>query len=305
LTLPAELSPAAGRDAVIEFVATHLTPKGIVADVAIHRDPKNRNPHAHVLSTVRPLGPEGWSKTKIREFKPELEGVYRPAWEAICNRQLEREGHQVRVDHRSKIEQYRDAYYLDPTNVPDHLKLAPQAKRGARVDRLIAKGEIEHPIVQGYYNRQHRAEVTWGVEKRDAELEVVAEHFTTFAQQILSAVEIQDRQELQRLAEITDMNRRAIEQAEPPNGSPTHMMAGVFGELTEFATEFQRDLSISQGRADFERVRALESMLETGKTVAPDTPAATPRLDHLGRSPEQVERDRQRLLGRDGPSLGR
>lgn len=76
----------------------------MVADVAIHRNPGN--PHAHIMLTIRKMGPDGLASTKSREWnKPEMLEKWREQWAVECNRALERAGHEERVDHRSLTEQ--------------------------------------------------------------------------------------------------------------------------------------------------------------------------------------------------------
>ena len=76
----------------------------MVADIALHapgREGDDRNHHAHILLTIREIGPEGFT-TKNREWnaKELLEG-WRAAWAQDTNRALERCGAHERVDHRT------------------------------------------------------------------------------------------------------------------------------------------------------------------------------------------------------------
>ena len=66
LALPVELAPEDQRGLVRGFVAEQFVERGMVADVAVHRD-KEGNPHAHVMLTMRSVGPEGFGK-KVREW---------------------------------------------------------------------------------------------------------------------------------------------------------------------------------------------------------------------------------------------
>lgn len=74
--IPRELSPAEGMAAVRGFVAAELVSKGMVADIAFHDTQAKdggRQPHAHVMLTMRNLTGDGfWSE------KPGLERC-RPA----------------------------------------------------------------------------------------------------------------------------------------------------------------------------------------------------------------------------------
>lgn len=54
------------RVLIEEFVQDQFVNRGMVADVAIHRDDEN-NPHAHVLTTVRPLTKMETGETKQKK----------------------------------------------------------------------------------------------------------------------------------------------------------------------------------------------------------------------------------------------
>src|SRR5699024_2321219 len=67
IALPVELNHAEQEDLVREYVQENFVSRGMVADVAIHRDDEN-NPHFHLMTTIRPFNPDGsWGKksTKI------------------------------------------------------------------------------------------------------------------------------------------------------------------------------------------------------------------------------------------------
>uniref|UniRef100_UPI00344C6CB4 MobQ family relaxase n=1 Tax=Carnobacterium sp. TaxID=48221 RepID=UPI00344C6CB4 len=66
IALPIELSKEQQLELTKEYVQTNFVDKGMVADVAIHRDDLT-NPHFHVMLTIRPFKQDGsWgSKAKI------------------------------------------------------------------------------------------------------------------------------------------------------------------------------------------------------------------------------------------------
>ena len=79
-----------------DFVREQFQRKGMIADVNIHAPGAkgdDRNYHAHILLTMRRIGPEGFGP-KVREWnsREQLEN-WRAAWERIQNRYLERHGH--------------------------------------------------------------------------------------------------------------------------------------------------------------------------------------------------------------------
>src|SRR3954468_22770697 len=78
-------------------------------------------PHAHVMLTMREVGPEGFGP-KAREWNrvAELQG-WREAWAQSANERLAVLGHEVRIDHRSFKEQ---GLALEPQN-----KIGPAGMR--------------------------------------------------------------------------------------------------------------------------------------------------------------------------------
>lgn len=123
VALPAELDLEQQRQLVRDWVAATFTPSGAVVDVAIHHDKDDRNPHAHLMTSMRSIGPEGWSKQKLRQWE-ERSAVteWRASWADHVNQALERAGHEACVDHRSYAEQ--DAH------LPEELRREPTRKVG-------------------------------------------------------------------------------------------------------------------------------------------------------------------------------
>ena len=116
-----------------EFVQQCFVDKGMVADLAIHQPDKGDggipNPHFHVLTTMRPINPDGtWGQKQKREYlvdengdpvldsngkskfnavattdwhTPETLEAWRKAWCDMVNEAFERKGLNERIDHRS------------------------------------------------------------------------------------------------------------------------------------------------------------------------------------------------------------
>ncbi|MBI9109520.1 MAG: MobA/MobL family protein [Spirochaetales bacterium] len=99
--LPTALNLEEQKTIVREFVADNFTKHGMIADWSIH-DSAGKNPHVHMMVTMREVGPEGWSKTKDRELnKKKYIFEQREAWAKTTNKQLERAGLNIRIDHRT------------------------------------------------------------------------------------------------------------------------------------------------------------------------------------------------------------
>lgn len=103
--LPRELSYEQNIAMVREYVADHFVTKGMVADVAIHdKDASDgdRNPHVHVMFTLREVDENGLAPTKNREWnlKHQLY-AWREGWETVQNRHLEAAGVDVSISMES------------------------------------------------------------------------------------------------------------------------------------------------------------------------------------------------------------
>lgn len=74
VALPRELSEDEQEKLAIEYCKEAFVDKGMVADIAIHRDDVG-NPHFHVMLTVRPFNENGtWGIKAKREYKFDSEG---------------------------------------------------------------------------------------------------------------------------------------------------------------------------------------------------------------------------------------
>ncbi len=105
IAIPHQLSDDARTGVIRRFVQEQLVSKGLIADVSWHAPPEegdHRNYHAHVMVTTRTLEPDGFGN-KIRGWneKEKLLIQWREAWAKTANAALEREGIDVRLDHRS------------------------------------------------------------------------------------------------------------------------------------------------------------------------------------------------------------
>lgn len=131
VALPNELSKEEQFELTKEYVQTNFVDRGMVADVAIHRDDIN-NPHFHVMLTVRPFNQDGsWgnkSKTvyifdengekkrtstgNIKSKKvdstnwksKEIMFEWRKNWSSLTNKYLENAGSTQRISEKSFAE---------------------------------------------------------------------------------------------------------------------------------------------------------------------------------------------------------
>lgn len=158
IALQNELTMEENIELAREFVQRCFVDKGMVADLAIHQPDKGDggipNPHFHVLTTMRPINPDGtWGQKQKREYlvdkngdpvldsngKPKFNAVattdwhcpetleaWRKAWCEMVNEAFERNGITERIDHRSYERQGLD--------------LIPTIHEGPTVRQMEAKG---------------------------------------------------------------------------------------------------------------------------------------------------------------------
>lgn len=74
--------------------------------MAIHEgrseDPTKNNPHAHVLLTDRPVGPDGFCSKKNRDWNSTAQlRLWRKQWADIQNRFFKEKGMEIQVSHES------------------------------------------------------------------------------------------------------------------------------------------------------------------------------------------------------------
>lgn len=146
IALPRELSPEGRLKAARAFAQNLANRYGAAVDFAIHSPGEHgdiRNYHAHVLMTTRQVGRAGLGeKTRLEHKNARLlaNGMattdmqiqdIRQSWEGIAIRQLQREGLDVRIDHRSHAQRGLE---LSPTG---HMGVhaSQMERRGMAVER--------------------------------------------------------------------------------------------------------------------------------------------------------------------------
>jgi len=152
VALPAELSLDARRELVAVFAGELAARHGIAVDAAIHlpgKDGDHRNHHAHILTSTRRLGPEGFGE-KARELDakatgPALVTEWRARWAKLANAALEKAGRAERIDHRSLADQGIDrapTVHLGPRATAMERAAARWSGRGEQ-NREIARANTE------------------------------------------------------------------------------------------------------------------------------------------------------------------
>jgi len=146
IALPRELSPEGRLKAARAFAQDLANRYGAAVDFAIHSPGEHgdiRNYHAHVLMTTREVRQAGLGEKTRLEHKNarllangmattdvQLQDI-RQSWEGIAIRQLQREGLDIRIDHRSHAQRGLE---LSPTG---HMGVhaSQMERRGMAVER--------------------------------------------------------------------------------------------------------------------------------------------------------------------------
>ncbi len=128
--IPREMNQEQGIALAREFVQREFVERGMVADLNVHWEigtDGEAKPHAHVMLSMREIGPDGFGP-KVREWNATaLLQHWRESWAIHVNERLAQLGIEARVDHRSYEAQ--------------GIELEPQHKIGAAGARRDARGE--------------------------------------------------------------------------------------------------------------------------------------------------------------------
>lgn len=131
IALPKELSFEENKKLITEFIQKNFVSKGMIADLAIHDENNegNKNIHAHIMTTLRPINEKGqWQPKSKKEYVLDKNGEkiklksgnyktrkveltdwndkgnaekWRESFASLCNRYLEKNNLEKRVDYRS------------------------------------------------------------------------------------------------------------------------------------------------------------------------------------------------------------
>jgi hypothetical protein len=168
IALPYEQTLEQNRRLMQDFVREQFQRKGYAAHFAIHppdRDGDERNIHAHVLVTLRQIGPDGFARSKAeQQERYRNRGAYveglRDAWEKLANRHLERNGHDARIDRRSLEDQ--------------RIEREPEQHRGPGVTAMERQGDVTRIGDHIRLRQHHYAELKeLAAEERQIDAEII------------------------------------------------------------------------------------------------------------------------------------
>jgi hypothetical protein len=148
LNLPYELTGQQRRYMLTDFVREQMTRNtGRVVDVNIHRPPlqgDDRNYHAHLLMTLREIGPNGFGK-RLPEMTPEQIERLREKWAERGERELRKAGFEIEADrwavgHLSLDRQRQAAIERGDLAHAETLDKEPTKHRGPGASAMERKG---------------------------------------------------------------------------------------------------------------------------------------------------------------------
>jgi ATP-dependent exoDNAse (exonuclease V) alpha subunit len=132
LAVPPELPADAQFHTAVDWAQKNLVTAGMVAEVSLHHTKTGKNPHVHILTTLRKLDGDKFSTKKSREWNDVgLLVKQRESWAEAVNAALEKAGRNERVDHRSLKEQGIDR--------------EPQPKIGVAANAMKSEGVLDDP----------------------------------------------------------------------------------------------------------------------------------------------------------------
>ena len=129
-SIPREMNEKQGVALARDFVKEQFVKRGMVADLNVHWDKAkdgSPKPHAHVMLSMRDVGPEGFGQKNRDWNSGELLQGWREAWAAHVNERMAELGLEGRIDHRSHADR--------------GIELEPQHKIGPAGMRRLDRGE--------------------------------------------------------------------------------------------------------------------------------------------------------------------
>ncbi|MGK9286651.1 Ti-type conjugative transfer relaxase TraA [Sinorhizobium meliloti] len=160
IALPHELSAEGRLEAARTFAQDLANRYGAAVDFAVHAPHEQgdvRNYHAHVMMTTRQVGETGLGEKTYLEHKNarllsngiattdmQLRDI-RQSWESIANSELQREGLDIRIDHRSHAER--------------GLELSPTEHMGVHASQMQRQGMAVERARLDYEAAQRNAEL--------------------------------------------------------------------------------------------------------------------------------------------------
>jgi hypothetical protein len=204
IALPRELSNEQQTELIKGYVQEQFVDKGMIADIAIHRDDKE-NPHAHVMLTTREISENGFT-TKNRDWnKKELLEQWREQWSEHTNKTLEKENIQERITHQSHEDRGLE---ILPTVHLGHVA-SDMEKKGIETDRGTINREVKqhNAIVYDLQKYREEKQQRQTLIKKQEQKKTVA--FAPAEQKVLDYIQtkmIKEKPTLENISKIKEIN---------------------------------------------------------------------------------------------------
>jgi len=132
LAVPKELDAREQFQLAVAWTRKELVASGMVAEISLHHTKDGKNPHVHILCTMRKLDGDRFNARKATEWNDVgLLAHQRESWADAVNAALEKAGRPERVDHRSLKDQGIDRI--------------PQPKIGVAATAMKRRGVLPDP----------------------------------------------------------------------------------------------------------------------------------------------------------------
>jgi MobA/MobL family len=158
-----------------DFVREELTRKGLMVTAAIHapsRDGDERNYHAHIMFSDRPLDENGFVKNKDRSFTEFAErkqtlGHSKEKWAGLAARQLERAGYSVEAERWRHGHEKLGQQVTAATARGDHEYAEVLRFREASKHLGVVATEIERDGRESHRGRENREIETGNAQRQE------------------------------------------------------------------------------------------------------------------------------------------
>ena len=142
VALPVELSADEQKELLIKYVQENFVDKGMVADVAIHRDHAD-NPHAHVMLTNRPFNPDGtWGIKSKKQYILDENG--NKTYTGTSKYPKSRKILMVDWDKKEKIIEWRHNWAVSVNQVLEQKKIPDRISEKSFEDQGIDEVATQH-----------------------------------------------------------------------------------------------------------------------------------------------------------------
>lgn len=165
-SLPNELPLHEQKQIVHEFISNNFTSHGLCAIAAIHEgrneaNPKQNNPHVHIIVPTRTVDQNGFNLKKDRTWdNKKYLNIWRADWANVQNIAYERNGLDIRVSHESL--EVQGKYDQEPTLHISRIDYQKE-QRGERTPAGDKKRSIklrnENRICQKQFKQRRNLEI--------------------------------------------------------------------------------------------------------------------------------------------------